>query len=167
MGNDGPKILVIDDDEECLDLICRMLHEGGYRTVALTSGNRVLQAVSQHDPALVLTDILMPGVTGGMVYDMIRAKVSPYLPVVVCSGTRLRFKERDPLRAFLLKPVGCGNLLKIVGDLITLADNLREQEESAAAAQSPVPPAAAPPGQPGSNIQPAAFDPSSLDEDLD
>ena len=76
MGNDGPKILVIDDDEECLDLICRMLHEGGYRTVALTSGNRVLQAVSQRDPALVLdTDILMPGVTGGMVYDMIRAKV--------------------------------------------------------------------------------------------
>ena len=87
--------------------------------------------------------------------------------MVVCSGTRLRFKERDPLRAFLLKPVGCGNLLKIVGDLITLADSLREQEESAAAAQSPVPPAAAPPGQPGSNIQPAAFDPSSLDEDLD
>ena len=134
MGQSVPKILVIDDDEECLDLICRMLRQGGYKTVALTSGNRVLQAVEQHDPALVLTDILMPGVTGGMVYDMIRAKVGPYLPVVVCSGTRLRFKERDPLRAFLLKPVGCETLLKMVGDLMGLAARLREEEEAAAAA---------------------------------
>jgi CheY-like chemotaxis protein len=137
MGQEVPKILVIDDDEECLDLICRMLRQGGYKTVALTSGSRVLETIAKHDPALVLTDILMPGITGGMVYEMIRAKVGPYLPVVVCSGTRLKFKERDPLRAFLLKPVGCDSLYKMVGDLIGLAAALLREEEATAEHQPP------------------------------
>jgi CheY-like chemotaxis protein len=79
----------------------------------------------------------MPGVTGGMVYEMIRAKVGPYLPVVVCSGTRLKFKERDPLRAFLLKPVGCEAMLKMLGDLIGLAATLLQEEEAAAEHQPP------------------------------
>ena len=136
MGTTVPKILVLDDDEECLELICRMLRQGGYKTVALRNGNRVLEAIAKHDPALVLTDILMPGVTGGMVYDMIRAKVGPYMPVLVCSGTRLKFKDRDPLRGFVLKPVGCDQLLSLVGEMLSLANALLREEEAAAQQES-------------------------------
>jgi CheY-like chemotaxis protein len=145
-GQGAPKVIVIDDDEECLGLMCRILRDGGYKTVPLTGGAKVVDAVEKHDPALVLTDLLMPGVTGGMVYDMIRAKVGPYLPVVVCSGTRLKFRERDPLRGYIRKPVDCETMLKTVGDMIGLAEEMQREEEAEAARHShskkPPPPAA-------------------------
>jgi two-component system NtrC family response regulator len=57
-------ILIVDDDDRERRLIEFWLQEEGYRTVTATDGLAGLRAFEQHTPALVVTDVRMPGITG-------------------------------------------------------------------------------------------------------
>ncbi len=63
-GNE--RVLVIDDDPEVAEMICRMLQGLGYRVTFFTDSTSALQDFSDHrdDYDLVVTDMTMPGLTG-------------------------------------------------------------------------------------------------------
>lgn len=49
------------------------------------------------------------GATGQAVYQIVRSKFGPGLPILVCSGTTLKFKSeqaaQDPLLGYMFKPI--------------------------------------------------------------
>jgi CheY-like chemotaxis protein len=66
----GLKVLVVDDDAEAHEPIRRVLEDYGAEVVAVRSATAALDAIPQHLPDVIVSDIGMPGRDG---YDLIRA----------------------------------------------------------------------------------------------
>lgn len=84
-----PLILVVDDDVAVRRLMCRTLERQGYRVLEAESA---FQAVSvalglAEVPALLITDVVMPGPDGCQLASMLRQRW-PGLPVLLVSGSR-------------------------------------------------------------------------------
>lgn len=62
----APQVLVVDDDPMILDVVSKILENSGYRVLAAPGGAEalVLFAASREPVQLVLTDVMMPGMTG-------------------------------------------------------------------------------------------------------
>jgi CheY-like chemotaxis protein len=63
------RVLVVDDNPTNLDLMTYLLRAFGHEPTGVANGTTALEAVRAGDFALVLTDILMPGIDG---YELAR-----------------------------------------------------------------------------------------------
>jgi CheY-like chemotaxis protein len=59
----GP-IIIVDDEPVILELIRDILHEEGFSVLTANTGAAALQLIKQRAVALVLTDLMMPNLTG-------------------------------------------------------------------------------------------------------
>jgi DNA-binding response OmpR family regulator len=66
-------LVVVEDDPAIADLLDLYLRQAGYRVLQASSGERGLDLLAQHRPALVLLDIGLPGIDGLEVCRRIRA----------------------------------------------------------------------------------------------
>jgi DNA-binding response OmpR family regulator len=57
-------ILLVDDEPVMRDLYCRLLQGRGYNVVAVGSGEDALKVIHDDLPELVISDVLMPGISG-------------------------------------------------------------------------------------------------------
>ncbi|MBI3129061.1 MAG: sigma-54-dependent Fis family transcriptional regulator [Candidatus Tectomicrobia bacterium] len=62
--NNGASILVVDDEERVRTLLSRLLTEEGYQVDAVASGEEALRAAEEGSYEVVLTDLMMPGMSG-------------------------------------------------------------------------------------------------------
>jgi PAS domain S-box-containing protein len=99
MGH-GRVILVVDDAESIRTVTCRALEERGYRCLAAAGAVPAL-ALLAADPSvdLVVTDVVMPEVSGRALADQLEA-FRPGLPVLFVSG----YTEEDVVRRGLFEP---------------------------------------------------------------
>ena len=81
-----PTVLVIDDDRDVRVLICTMLRRGGgYQTVEAATGGDGLDMFVAGGIDAVVTDLIMPGLSGVETIKQLRA-LDPALPIVAVSG---------------------------------------------------------------------------------
>jgi two-component system, cell cycle sensor histidine kinase and response regulator CckA len=114
-----PTILVADDDLKVLRLLEQTLRGAGYRVLLADGGWSAIQAFEESpEPVhLLLTDVIMPDLTGPVVAERLRAK-RPDLPVLFISG----FHDADLVQRFvslkgftlLPKPFSVSALLRTV-----------------------------------------------------
>jgi DNA-binding response OmpR family regulator len=80
-----PTVLLIDDDAEMLESLAMVLQDHGFRVLTAPDGHRGLQMFREHEPAAVLTDIIMPEEDGiGTMLQIRRER--PETTVIVISG---------------------------------------------------------------------------------
>ena len=79
------KILVVDDDEMLCRLSCDILRMEGYHAVPAVNATEALEAFEREDFDLVVTDFLMPGMSGLDLARTIRNK-NPTFPIIVMSA---------------------------------------------------------------------------------
>jgi len=60
----GEKILITDDEEVILELTSLLLRKRGFSVLTALNGERCLELVAEHQPALVLLDYMMPVMNG-------------------------------------------------------------------------------------------------------
>jgi cyclic di-GMP phosphodiesterase len=88
IGEPGPaqaEILVVDDDEQGRDVLCRILQGCGYFCHLASNVREARRVLELMRPDLVLSDVRMPGESGITLLEYIRAEF-PFLPVVLVSG---------------------------------------------------------------------------------
>jgi diguanylate cyclase (GGDEF)-like protein len=107
-GNDGPRILVVDDDQSILELMSLMLEEGGYQPSTAESAEEAL-TLFENDPfPLVFTDIRMSGMDGIELLKRIR-KTNDDTQVVMITGHASLQSSLTSLREgaydYLIKPI--------------------------------------------------------------
>ena len=78
-------ILVVEDEPAMMTLIARILRRNGFTVLEATNGIDALRLVAAHDLQLVLTDSVMPQVSGQHLAHELSA-IRPHLPVVLMSG---------------------------------------------------------------------------------
>lgn len=128
------RVLFVDDSEDVLDLNEEILSRAAdYEVKTALSGARALEIVSEWHPDLVVTDIIMPEMSGLELITRIRTEVPPPLPIIVAMSG-FRELESDAIYrgafAFHLKPIASSELLTIVQSALaraTPARGLREQ----------------------------------------
>lgn len=82
---DANRILLVDDDEKLRRVLSVRLESLGYGVDAVASGEEALQALSNMEPALVLTDLKMPGLDGIELLERIQV-LRPGLPVILITA---------------------------------------------------------------------------------
>lgn len=66
------KILIVDDDQNICELLRLYIEKDGYEPVVVNDGAAALDAVVEHNPKLILLDIMLPKLDGWQVCREIR-----------------------------------------------------------------------------------------------
>jgi two-component system NtrC family response regulator len=108
------RILVVDDDDNLRWVVRTQLEDAGYEVATAADGPAALADIQESRPALVLTDLKMPGMSGLELLDKIRTN-EPELPVIVITafGTIQSAVEAVKRGAYdyLSKPIDYDDLL--------------------------------------------------------
>ena len=110
-------ILVADDEPSVLKLTGTILSRSGYRVLAAQDGNKALELFQEQSVDLVLTDVVMPMLTGPQLMRRIHA-VKAGVPCIFMSGyTPEQIREKgaeSPGCNYLQKPFTADMLLTMV-----------------------------------------------------
>jgi len=124
MSSEAPKILLVDDDKDLLQLIAMRLTAAGYVVATADSGESALASLTVARPQLVITDLRMQGMDGLALFDAIH-RHAPGLPVVILTahGTipEAVAATRRGVFSFLTKPFDSKVLLDTVADALRLS----------------------------------------------
>jgi len=111
MNNNQPRprntILVVDDDQDILKLMCMRLRAAGYDTIAVSNGEAALAHIALNNPDLVITDLRMPGMDGLTLFKAIHA-IKPLLPIIIVTAHGSQVEALNAIQLgvydFLSKP---------------------------------------------------------------
>jgi DNA-binding response OmpR family regulator/signal transduction histidine kinase len=103
------EILVVDDDAQTREMVCRHLAHAGFATTQARDGEDALLRMRVSPPALVILDLVMPTVDGFEVLRRMRSEGST-TPVVVLTGKDLVQSEETELRNGLARIITKGGL---------------------------------------------------------
>lgn len=67
-------VLIVDDEPNIVVPLEFLMEQNGYSTLVASSGEEALEVISKHVPDLVLLDIMLPGIDGYEVCEIIRLK---------------------------------------------------------------------------------------------
>ncbi len=113
-----PRLLVVDDDESLRWVLQTQLEDMGYEVETAADGREALELIAKDPPALVLTDLKMPGLTGMELLDGLRGEY-PELPVVLMTAFGTIQNAVQAMRAgaydYLTKPIDHEELGLVVG----------------------------------------------------
>jgi two-component system, OmpR family, KDP operon response regulator KdpE len=113
MEKEGPRILLVDDEQSMRDILNVTLRPAGYSVYAASSGGEALRAFQSARPELILLDLFLPDMDGRDVLKRLREWTST--PIVVMS---VRHEESEKIACldagaddYLTKPFTMGELL--------------------------------------------------------
>lgn len=115
-GPGHPRVLVVDDERIIADTLTTILAKSGYGARAAYSGEMALEMARNFHPDLLITDVVMPGITGIEAAIKMR-EFLPTCKVLLFSGQatteRLIEAARAQIHEFelLAKPVHPAELL--------------------------------------------------------
>ena len=68
------KILIVDDKTNIVVPLQFLMEKNGYETVMAQSGDEALEVISKENPDLILLDIMLPGIYGFEVCEIVKLK---------------------------------------------------------------------------------------------
>jgi len=82
------RVLIVDDEPNVREVLADILEGAGYEVLTAASGREALDKLQSEnrEPHLVLLDIMMPGLDGFQVLDLIRQRSS--VPVIMLTARR-------------------------------------------------------------------------------
>jgi two-component system, cell cycle response regulator DivK len=110
-----PLVLVVDDFEDAREMLREFLKGVGYRAVEAASGYEALEKANRLDPAIILLDLAMPGMSGFEVARRLRADGrTRSTPIIAITGHAVWTYENEAREAgcdsFLTKPLHAQDL---------------------------------------------------------
>lgn len=114
-------ILLIDDEERIRDVGRDLLEALDYRVLAAESGSEAMEVFTRHHASidLVLLDMIMPGMSGGELFDKLKA-VDPDVRVLLASGYSLDGEAGEIVQR------GCSGFIQKPFRLHELSTKIRE-----------------------------------------
>jgi CheY-like chemotaxis protein len=133
----GGKVLIVDDNLQNLELLQAYLEELPVETLTATDGVEAMRMVAEHNPDLILLDIMMPKMSGFEVCDKLKANPETKdIPVIMITAlNEISDIERGVESGtddFLTKPVNKLELLTRVKSLLRLRHLKNELERTLA-----------------------------------
>ena len=115
------KILIIEDDPHILLGLEEVLKSEGYGVESCNRGDQALDAVARHRPALVVLDVMLPGLSGYDICKQLRAKkITVPILMLTAKGQEIDKVVGLDLGAddYVTKPFGVRELLARIQALL-------------------------------------------------
>lgn len=115
-----PRILVVEDERSIRLLLDRGLSSVGYEIHTAPGGREALAAFQAARFDLVITDVVMPGMTGWELVNELRA-LDIAVPIIVFSAYGRTLEEEAAKRGVVLlhKPQHLHEIARVVGQVLT------------------------------------------------
>ena len=125
-------ILVVDDEQDLLDLIEYNLKKEGYNVLKAENGVQGLEMAKEHNPNLVLLDIMMPKMDGIEVCEKMRSNPDlKSIPVIFLTARSDEKTEVEGLDTgaddFVTKPISTTKLLSRIKAVLRRYDDTEEE----------------------------------------
>jgi two-component system response regulator PilR (NtrC family) len=113
----GYRILLVDDDPNCLEAIDQILRREGYETFSIGEGRAAVRVIMENDIDLAIVDFNLPDMDGlHVLYEMKRVRRN--FPVIVMTAEPSKEVRLASLEAgaysFVPKPINIPNLRQLV-----------------------------------------------------
>ncbi len=98
--SDAPRILIADDEQECIEFVRETLADTPYEVLVAMDGQEALEVARQQNPHLIILDVQMPKLGGFEVFTDLRAdeklaSVPVIMLTAVTSRTGMKFSGKD------------------------------------------------------------------------
>jgi DNA-binding response OmpR family regulator len=93
------KILVAEDEPMLLKTIELKLRKEGYEVISTPDGREALEQLEREMPDLIISDIMMPYVSGLEIISFVRQKMNKKIPIIMLSAME---QEKVVMEAFEL-----------------------------------------------------------------
>lgn len=114
-------VLVVDDDEDIRAGIALALRSEGAEILQAADGNEALAMWRDHEPPVVVLDMMLPGRSGFLVLEELRESSSPPVVVMVTANEGKRHEQYAHslgVHAYLTKPVPLETLIRTIVELV-------------------------------------------------
>ena len=119
----GELILIVEDQEKNRKLVRDVLQYQGYKTLETETAEEGLQVAREAQPALILMDIQLPGMSGIEALQQLRADpATRAIPVIAVTASVMRV-DRQKIRAagfddYQQKPIAVRAFLDVVRTIL-------------------------------------------------
>lgn len=124
------KILLVDDDPNCLDAIDQILRRDGYETIKADEGRPALQLLPNHAIDLAIVDFNLPDMNGLHVLREIK-RINKNIPIIIMTSEQSMDVRTSSLEAgaysFITKPINIPVFRNIVAKALQ-STNLKTME---------------------------------------
>jgi CheY-like chemotaxis protein len=116
----GPRVLIVDDEQMIASTLAQILNGSGFVAKAVFSGEHAVPEASEFRPDVLLTDVIMRGISGIDVAMQV-SKVLPACRVILFSGQASTADLLDRAEALgysfevIAKPIHPKELLLMLG----------------------------------------------------
>jgi CheY-like chemotaxis protein len=116
-GDGRAQVLVVDDDAKTRDVLRRTLQKAGWTVAEAASGSEAIAAVERTRPALILLDLMMPGMDGFEVLEKLHGDEAwREVPVIIVTAKDLTREDVERLNGRVVKVLQKGAYQR--GDLV-------------------------------------------------
>ncbi|BCN92485.1 hypothetical protein THMIRHAM_02700 [Thiomicrorhabdus immobilis] len=120
------RVLVVDDEVDVMSVAKAYLEYAGYEVVTADSGKMALEVLEKEHFDLIITDVIMPGMTGFELLEEVEKRF-PDLPSIVCSGFSeellKQYGEKEEGLKVLDKPYSRVQLIGLVEKILNSEEN--------------------------------------------
>jgi DNA-binding NtrC family response regulator len=115
----GQRVLIVDDEQMIADTLAQILNASGFEAKSVFSGEQAVPAAEVFRPEIVLTDVIMRGISGIEVAIAV-SKLLPDCRVILFSGQASTADLLDKAKAqgyrfeIIAKPIHPKDLLKVL-----------------------------------------------------
>ena len=125
-------ILVVDDEQDLLDLIEYNLKKEGYRVLKAEDGVEALRVAGEHNPDLVLLDIMMPKMDGLEVCNKMRSDPDlMHIPIIFLTARSDEKTEVEGLDSgaddYVTKPISTTKLISRIRAVLRRYNDTEEE----------------------------------------
>ena len=119
-----PKILIVDDDVSITELMKALVKMEGHQPTTVNDSTKAIEVANSIHPDLITLDLMMPGLTGFELCDLLHNDPEfANIPIVIVSARDDR-ESKDKARAmgakdYITKPFGVDELMNKIKTLTT------------------------------------------------
>jgi CheY-like chemotaxis protein len=118
------KILIVEDNNDCRDLLAKFINRFGYDAIQADSGREALGKAFEMHPDLILMDIYLPDIIGDKIIACLKANPATRdIPVIITTALLERTATKHALHAgaaeILEKPFSIPTLREVLDRYLT------------------------------------------------
>lgn len=115
-------ILIADDEEPIAEMLAAFVEDLGHTPLVAQNGQQALALAREYRPALIITDLMMPMLSGAELIQSLRAEAATHKraapPIVLLTAGSARAASQLQVDALLLKPFDLDQLEQVIRRLL-------------------------------------------------
>lgn len=113
-------ILVVEDELDHLETLDILLRMEGYEVLKATNGRDGLNKIDEQRPDLILTDLMMPVMSGAEMLETLQNTPHKSVPAILMSAglAHLRFQNKNLWTVFMKKPLDIETLYSTIARIL-------------------------------------------------